>query len=174
LPIYLSKDVYSTQTAFPHHVASITSVVLLLWTKLINTMTNQQDEQQDGIALDKRFKDQGQVPLFYVLGPEQQSSSTTTSSNNNEYNDAAPLRLYFSRPDLLRSWREQHPGGERLPPVRTLDLVSIFSNTMRGRADAYLPTTNLEFVPSAAALEAARELRSRGMVAPYSATKMIV
>jgi hypothetical protein len=137
-------------------------------------MTNiKQDEQQDGIALDSRFKDQGQVPLFYVLGPEQQSSSTTISSNDNDI-AAIPLRLYFSRSDLLRSWREQHPGGERLPPVRALDLVSIFSNTMRGRADAYLPTTNLEFVPSAAVLEAARELRSRGMVAPYSATKMIV
>jgi hypothetical protein len=76
---------------------------------------HKQDEQQDGIALDSRFKDQGQVPLFYVLGPEQQSSSSTTtisSSNDNEYSDdaAIPLRLYFTRQDLLRSWTAQHPG----------------------------------------------------------------
>jgi hypothetical protein len=131
-----------------------------------------QDEQLDGRAIDDRFKDQGRVPLFYVLEPP--------TSNDDNKNDAATssaaLRLFFSRKDLLRSWTDRHPG-ERLPPVQVLDLISIFENTMRGRANIYLPdkgAKNLEFVPSAAALAAGQELKTRGQIAPYSATKMII
>jgi hypothetical protein len=133
-----------------------------------------QDEQIDGRAIDDRFKDQGRVPLFYVSEPP--SSSSNDNNNNASALSSASLRLFFNRKDLLRSWTDRHPG-ERLPPVQVLDLISIFENTMRGRANIYLPdkgAKNLEFVPSAAALAAGQELKTRGQIAPYSATKMII
>jgi hypothetical protein len=125
------------------------------------------------MAVDDRFKDQGRVPLFYVLEP----SSLSSNDDNNNATSSTALRLFFSRKDLLRSWTDRHPG-ERLPPVQALDLMAMFENTMRGRANIYLPNQgaiNLEFAPSAAAVAAGRELKTRGgPVAPYSATKMII
>lgn len=106
--------------------------------------------------MDSRFKDQGRVPLFYV----------------DERDGDDPLRLFFTRKDLLQSWNQKHPGIP-LPKVKALDLVAIFENTVRGRADEYLPTGNLEFVPPQDALDVAKELKTRGL-APYSSTKMIM
>jgi len=123
---------------------------------------SQKDDRADGMAIDGRFKDQGKVPLFYI-------------DNRNDY-EQQPLNVYLSRKDLVADWNRQNPG-QPLPTVRTVDLVGIFENTLRGRSDSssYLPTTNLNFVPSQESVEAARELKARGGgLAPYNPNRMII
>lgn len=79
----------------------------------------------------------------------------------------------MARQDLVAAWNRQHPGGEPLPPVQVIDLVGVFENMLRGRANNYLPSTNLVFVPNEETLLVARELKSKGL-APYNPDRMII
>jgi len=117
------------------------------------------DDRIDGMAIDRRFKDQGKVPLFYI------DNSSDKSSSEDE-----PLNVYFARKDLVAAWNRRNPG-QPLPPVKAFDLVEIFEYTLRGRD--YLPTTNLNFVPIEESVEAAKEMKSRGL-APYNPNRMII
>lgn len=109
------------------------------------------------MAIDNaKFKDQGKVPLFYV----------------DDSGDDQPRKVYLARRDLINDWMAQHPAGSGTPPVKALDLVALFENLILGRS-GNVPTLDLVFQPTKQALEAAKELNSRGL-APYSPNKMII
>lgn len=112
------------------------------------------------MAIDGRFKDQGKVPLFYIDSNSDKSEPVKERVN-----------VYFARKDLVADWNRQHPG-QPLPTVKAIDLVGIFENTLRGRKD-YLPTTNLNFVPTEESLQVAEEMVSRGLT-PYNPSRMII
>lgn len=113
------------------------------------------------MAIDGRFKDQGKVPLFYV-----DTSKDGMGKSNDEVVD-----VFFTRKDLLADWKRRNLG-QSLPPVKAIDLMGIFENILRGRME-YLPTTNLNFVPIEESLEAATEMKFRGL-APYNPGRMII
>ena len=113
------------------------------------------------MAIDGRFKDQGKVPLFYA----DTGMDAMTKSNDDS------VDVFFTRKDLLADWKRRNPG-QPLPPVKVIDLIGIFENILRGRMD-YLPTTNLNFVPIDESVEAAKEMKSRGL-APYNPGRMII
>jgi hypothetical protein len=122
---------------------------------------NTQDERQDGIALDSRFKEQGRVPLFYVADDKDDK-----------------LYLYFSRLDLVTDWNTQHPSDAATLParIRTIDLVGIFESLVRQR-DTKLPLDKVVFVPNRESVAVAKELASRssnGRLVPYNANLMII
>lgn len=126
-----------------------------------------QDERQDGIAMDSRFKDQGRVPLFYVDDKSGRADSSSVDDGS------GAVSVYFARKDLVSAWNRQHPG-EPLPTIKAIDLVGIFEAILRGRATTgYLPTTDLVFVPNEEAVSVAKEMKARGL-APYNPGKMII
>ena len=105
-----------------------------------------QDDRQDGIAIDDRFKDQGRVPLFYV---------------DNATNTDDKVSVFFTRKDLAADWKRQHDGVP-LSAVKAIDLVGIFENILRGRKSA-VPRANLVFYPNEEAVDVAKELKSKGL-----------
>ena len=119
------------------------------------------DDRTDGMAIDGRFKDQGKVPLFYVDGTKDGMGMSKDNA----------VDVFFTRKDLLAEWNRRNLG-QPLPPVKVIDLMGIFENILRGRMD-YLPTTNLNFVPIEESMEAAKEMKSRGL-APYNPGQMII
>jgi len=113
------------------------------------------DDREDALKLDKKFTDQGKVPLFYYQELELQDGTTP---------------VYFKKKDLLSEWRKQYP--EVAPPrLKLLDLVDAFQYVLRGRGDE-LPK-NIVFIPSQDTVDVSNELKSRGL-APYKVDRMIV
>jgi hypothetical protein len=120
-----------------------------------------QDERQDGMSLDSRFKEQGRVPLFYVAD----------DNDDKTY-------LYFSRLDLVTDWNAKHPSDAATLParIRTIDLVGIFESLVRQR-DTKLPLDKVVFVPNPESITVAKELAARspnGRLIPYNANLMII
>jgi hypothetical protein len=103
--------------------------------------------------MDKKFQDQGRVPLFYF----------------DQLDDDRTL-LYFSKKDLLSEWDRRNTG--KIPPSpKVVDLGELFQNTLRGRTDK-LPR-NVYFVPIEKSVEVSKELKSRGLT-PYKIDRMVV
>ena len=78
------------------------------------------DDREDAIQMDGRFKDQAKVPLFYFATSE------------------SPTRLFFKKEDLVQDWKAAQPDAKTTPPIKVMDLISIFEYVLRGRA-AELP-----------------------------------
>ena len=116
-----------------------------------------QDEKLDGTALDKKFQDQSKVPLFYSKDLQKADAS---------------LRLFFSRKDLLTTWRQEKQSPDQSPSIQVVDLLGIFESILRDRVDM-LPSRDLIFVPDAESVELARDLQSKGCPA-YNANRMII
>jgi len=121
-------------------------------------------EREDAIKMESTFKTQGKVPLFYsnALQVTDQSSGVIT------------LPMYFSKDDLLQEWIKRNPE-KPLPSSGVLELSTLFQYVLRKRANELPIGVNkkLLFVPSAEAVEAATELKSKGL-APYKLDRMIV
>ena len=114
------------------------------------------DDREDALQLgDKKFNDQGKVPLFYLKELKLSDGSTPA---------------YFKKQDLVEEWKKQYPSLNP-PRIKLLDLVETFQYTLRNRSDE-LPA-NLLIVPNEEAVEAAKELKNRGL-APYKVDRMVV
>lgn len=132
-----------------------------------------QDDRQDAMAMDGRFKDQGKVPLFY-----------STELATEEGDEPKELPVYFRRKDLVNEWNRRYPG-EPLPSssVRVIDLLGIFEAILRGRYDSlsFVKSSSedgqtplpLRFMPSPDDVLVFQELKSRGL-APYDPSRMII
>lgn len=116
------------------------------------------EDREIAMVIDKKFSDQGKVPLFYFDG------LTTTDENS-----APATPVYLHKKDLLDAWEKQY-GGVRPPPkLQALELVETFQNALLGR-----PVKNIVFVPPPDTMEVVKELKSRGKLAPYKADKMVI
>lgn len=116
------------------------------------------DDREVAIQLDRKFSDQGKVPLFYF-------DEMLTA-------DGSSLPLYLNKSDLLSEWIKQN-GDTKPPKTKVLDLVTMFQYVLRGRAEELPIKKNVVFVPNADALEASKELKARGLV-PYKPDQMVV
>lgn len=121
-------------------------------------MGKNQNDLEDGIALDKRFNQQGRVPLFYAAEASQQS-------------DEEDLAVYFSRRDLIRDWSTTHSGV--LPTIKAVDLETVFTLASTGRENEIPGRGKLRFVPYPDSLIAAKELTTKGLP-PYNPKLMII
>jgi hypothetical protein len=114
------------------------------------------DEREVAIHLDRKFSDQGKVPLFYFEDLQLPGGSTP---------------LFFNKNDLSAEWNRKNEG-KKPPKAKVLDLLTIFQYVLRGRAGE-LPIRSVVFVPSPEAVEVWDELKSRGL-APYKVDRMVI
>jgi hypothetical protein len=125
----------------------------------LNTLLNMipgADDREDALLYDKKFKDQGKVPLFYFDGLQLDDGSTPA---------------YFTKKELITEWVKQHPDVKTTPKVQLLDLVDTFQYVLRGRSDE-IPA-NLLIVPNDKSIELAKELKKKGL-APYKVDRMVI
>eukprot|EP00527_Entomoneis_sp_CCMP2396_P002120 CAMPEP_0198142258 /NCGR_PEP_ID=MMETSP1443-20131203/5100_1 /TAXON_ID=186043 /ORGANISM="Entomoneis sp., Strain CCMP2396" /LENGTH=320 /DNA_ID=CAMNT_0043805227 /DNA_START=36 /DNA_END=998 /DNA_ORIENTATION=- len=119
------------------------------------------DERDAAFKMDKKFKDQSKVPLFYF-------------ENFKADNGAIPL--YLNPLDLVNDWTAKNGGGSAsvIPPrVRVIDLLSMFQFVLRGRADELPFRGKVTFVTTSEAMEMAKTLKEQGLT-PYKTDRMII
>jgi len=123
------------------------------------------EQRQQGIDLDRKYTDQGKVPLFYL------DSDLMKSPDGNS--DTTPL--FFDPNDLLAQWTQQY-GEKSIPPkIKVLELGALFQYVLRQRQNEIpVRTSRVTFIPSSRSLEDSKELKSKGSLAPYKVDRMII
>jgi hypothetical protein len=120
-------------------------------------------DRDAAVQMDRKFNDQGKVPLFYFDGFKRPNGS---------------FPMFLNPLDLVDAWKKQQDSDSTaIPPrIRVIDLVTLFQYVLRGRADelpAAIRTKQLVFVPTAEMLAKADELKAKGLV-PYKLDRMVV
>jgi hypothetical protein len=116
------------------------------------------DEREAAIRLDRKFSDQGKVPVFYLEGLKSADGS---------------IPFYFNKEELLAEWNIQKEEGTTPPKPKALDLMVVFQYVLRGRIEELPILRNkITFVASQEAVEISKELKTRGL-SPYKADRMV-
>jgi hypothetical protein len=116
------------------------------------------DEREYAVRFDRKFADQGKVPVFYV--------------EDLKYADGS-IPFYFNKNELLAEWKTQKGEGATPPKPKVLDLIAAFQYVLRKRVEELPILRNkIVFVPSQEAVEISNELKTRGLV-PYKADRIV-
>jgi hypothetical protein len=117
------------------------------------------DEREYAVRFDRKFADQGKVPVFYV--------------EDLKYTEGS-IPFYFNKNELLAEWKTQKGEGATPPKPKVLDLIAAFQYVLRKRVEELPILRNkIVFVPSQEAVEISNELKTRGLV-PYKADRIVV